>query len=68
MLIRRSVRKEQGEAWQSSDFPVARWQAKPLQPLEISGGAEFGLWPMEYGTPEQVDAHEEGCDSEGNPP
>ncbi|GAB0188291.1 hypothetical protein GRJ2_001294400 [Grus japonensis] len=31
-------------------------QAVPLQPMEINGGADIQLQPMEDPTPEQVDA------------
>lgn len=33
----------------------------PLQPMEVHGGAEFHLQPVEEPMPEQVDAPKEGC-------
>ena len=47
--------------------PVVRWQAVPLQPMEVSGGADAHLQPMEDPTPEQADAPEDGRDSMGKP-
>ncbi|GAB0207835.1 adenomatous polyposis coli protein-like [Grus japonensis] len=37
-------------------------QVVPLQPMEVNGGADIYLQPMEDPTPEQVDAPERGCD------
>ena len=36
-------------------------QAVPLQPMEVHGGADIHLQPVEDPTPEQVDASEGGC-------
>ena len=33
--------------------PVVRWQAVPLQPMEVNGGAEIPLQPVEDPTQEQ---------------
>ncbi|GAB0185878.1 AN1-type zinc finger protein 5-like [Grus japonensis] len=41
-------------------------QAVPLQPMEVHGGADIHLQPMEDPTPEQVDAPEGGCDPVGS--
>jgi len=38
-------------------------QALPLQPIEVHGGADIHLQPMEDLMLEQVDASEEGFDS-----
>ncbi|GAB0207708.1 epimerase family protein SDR39U1 [Grus japonensis] len=46
--------------------PVVR-QAVPLQPMEVNGGADIHLQPMEDPTPEQVDAPKGGCDPVGSP-
>jgi len=40
-------------------------QAVPLQPMEVHGGADINLQPVEYPTLEQVDVPEGGCDPEG---
>ncbi|PKU40385.1 hypothetical protein llap_9316 [Limosa lapponica baueri] len=37
-------------------------QAVPLQPMEINGGADVHLQPVEDPTPEWVDIPEGGCD------
>ncbi|GAB0179452.1 AN1-type zinc finger protein 5-like [Grus japonensis] len=42
-------------------------QAVPLQPMEVDGGADIHLQPMEDPTPEQVDVPEGGCDPMGSP-
>ncbi|OPJ73508.1 hypothetical protein AV530_005844 [Patagioenas fasciata monilis] len=42
-------------------------QAVPLQHMEIHGGAEIHLQPVEDPTPEQEDALEEVCDPMGSP-
>ncbi|GAB0177816.1 hypothetical protein GRJ2_000246900 [Grus japonensis] len=42
-------------------------QAVPLQPMEVDGGADIHLQPMEDPTPEQVEAPEGGCDPVGSP-
>ncbi|GAB0179745.1 AN1-type zinc finger protein 5-like [Grus japonensis] len=42
-------------------------QAVPLQPMEVHGGADIPLQPMEDPTLEQVEAPEGGCDPMGNP-
>ena len=36
-------------------------QAVPLQPMEVHGGAEIHLQPVEDLTPEQVDVPKGGC-------
>ena len=41
-------------------------QAVPLQPMEVHGGADIHLQPMEDPTPEQVDASKGGCDPMGS--
>ena len=46
---------------------MVRRQAVPLQPMEVNGGAEVPLQPMEDPTPEQVAGPREGCDSMGKP-
>ncbi|GAB0187156.1 epimerase family protein SDR39U1 [Grus japonensis] len=42
-------------------------QAVPLQPMEVYGGADIYLQPLEDPTPEQVDAPKGGCDPVGSP-
>ncbi|GAB0186275.1 AN1-type zinc finger protein 5-like [Grus japonensis] len=42
-------------------------QAVPLQPMEVDGGADIHLQPMEDPMLEQVDAPEGGCDPMGSP-
>ncbi|GAB0183221.1 hypothetical protein GRJ2_000787400 [Grus japonensis] len=42
-------------------------QAVPLQPMEVHGGADIHLQPMEDPTLEQVEAPEGGCDHIGSP-
>ncbi|KAM9590913.1 uncharacterized protein ACIBXB_005945 [Morphnus guianensis] len=42
-------------------------QAVPLQPMEVHGGADLHLQPVEDPTPEQVDAPKGGCDPVGSP-
>ncbi|GAB0183166.1 cAMP-dependent protein kinase inhibitor alpha [Grus japonensis] len=42
-------------------------QAVPLQPMEVNGGADIHLQPMEDPMPEQVDAPEGGCEPVGSP-
>ncbi|GAB0179334.1 acid sphingomyelinase-like phosphodiesterase 3b [Grus japonensis] len=42
-------------------------QAVPRQPMEVHGGADSHLQPMEDPMPEQVDAPEGGCDPVGSP-
>ncbi|GAB0183808.1 AN1-type zinc finger protein 5-like [Grus japonensis] len=42
-------------------------QAVPLQPVDVDGGADIHLQPMEDPTLEQVDAPEGGCDPVGSP-
>ncbi|PKU36564.1 hypothetical protein llap_13132 [Limosa lapponica baueri] len=37
-------------------------QAVPLQPMEVHGGADIHLQPMEDPMQEQVDVSEGGCD------
>jgi len=41
-------------------------QAVPLQPMEVRGGADIHLHPLEDPTPEQVDAPKEGYDPMGS--
>ncbi|GAB0179988.1 hypothetical protein GRJ2_000464100 [Grus japonensis] len=41
-------------------------QAVPLQPMEVNGGADIHLQPMEDPTLEQVDAPKGGCDPMGS--
>ncbi|GAB0210172.1 hypothetical protein GRJ2_003483000 [Grus japonensis] len=38
-------------------------QAVPLQPMEVNGGADIHLQPLEDPTPEQVDVPKGDCDS-----
>ena len=47
--------------------PVVRGQAVPLQPMEVTGGADAHLQPVEDPTLEQMAAPKEGWNSEGNP-
>ena len=42
-------------------------QAVPLQPMEVKGGADICLKPVEDPTPEQVAGPGEGRDSVGKP-
>ncbi|GAB0208778.1 AN1-type zinc finger protein 5-like [Grus japonensis] len=42
-------------------------QVFPLQSLEVNGGVDIHLQPMEDHTPEQVDAPEGGCDPVESP-
>ncbi|GAB0179480.1 AN1-type zinc finger protein 5-like [Grus japonensis] len=42
-------------------------QAVPLQPMEVNGGADIHMQPMEDPTPEQVNAPKGGCDPMGSP-
>ena len=42
-------------------------QAVPLQPMEVNGGADIHLQPMEDPMPEQVAGPREGHDSVGKP-
>ncbi|GAB0190914.1 AN1-type zinc finger protein 5-like [Grus japonensis] len=42
-------------------------QAVPLQPMEIHGGADIHLQPVEDPMPEQVDTPEGVCDPMGSP-
>ena len=42
-------------------------QAVPLQPMEVNGGAEIPLQPVEDPTPQQVAGPGKGCDSVGKP-
>ncbi|PKU47097.1 hypothetical protein llap_2592 [Limosa lapponica baueri] len=42
-------------------------QAVPLLPMEVHGGAEIHLQPVEDPTPEQVHVSEGGCDPMGSP-
>ena len=42
-------------------------QAVPLQPMDVRGGADIHLQPVEDPTPEQVDVPEAGCDPVGSP-
>ncbi|KAM9591242.1 uncharacterized protein ACIBXB_006115 [Morphnus guianensis] len=37
-------------------------QVVPLQPMEVNGGADIHLQPLEDPTPEQVDVPDGGCD------
>ena len=46
---------------------MVRRQAVPLQPMEVNGGAEIPLQPMEDPTPEQVAGPGEGRDCVGKP-
>ena len=46
---------------------MVRRQAVPLQPMEVSAGAEIPLQPMEDPMPEQVAGPGEGHDSMGKP-
>ncbi|KAK4823757.1 LOW QUALITY PROTEIN: hypothetical protein QYF61_006053 [Mycteria americana] len=41
-------------------------QAVPPQPMEVNGGADIHLQPMEDPTPEQVDMSKGGCDPVGS--
>ncbi|CAM9906452.1 unnamed protein product [Bubo scandiacus] len=41
-------------------------QAVPLQPMEVNGGTEIHLQPVEDPMPGQVDAPEGGCDPMGS--
>ncbi|GAB0190182.1 AN1-type zinc finger protein 5-like [Grus japonensis] len=41
-------------------------QAVPLQPMEVDGGADIHLQPVEDPMPEQVDAPKGGCDPVGS--
>ncbi|GAB0183513.1 AN1-type zinc finger protein 5-like [Grus japonensis] len=41
-------------------------KAVPLQTMEVNGGADIHLQPMEDPTPEQVEAPERGCDPMGS--
>ncbi|GAB0182501.1 hypothetical protein GRJ2_000715400 [Grus japonensis] len=41
-------------------------QAVPLQPMEVHGGADIHLQPVEDPMPEQVDAPKGGCDPMGS--
>ena len=61
----RSVKKEGEEVLQAPEQreiplqPVVKTmvrQAVPLQPMEVHGGADIHLQPMEDPTPEQADA------------
>ncbi|KAM9590886.1 uncharacterized protein ACIBXB_005926 [Morphnus guianensis] len=47
--------------------PMVRWQAVPLQPMEVNDGADAHLQPVEDPTPEQSDAPKDGRDSMGKP-
>ncbi|GAB0185696.1 AN1-type zinc finger protein 5-like [Grus japonensis] len=42
-------------------------QAVPLQPMQVHGGADIHLQPVEDPKPEQVEAPEGGCDPVGSP-
>ncbi|GAB0189090.1 AN1-type zinc finger protein 5-like [Grus japonensis] len=42
-------------------------QAVPLQPMEVDGGADIHLQPMEDPTLEQMEAPEGDCDPMGSP-
>ncbi|GAB0205389.1 AN1-type zinc finger protein 5-like [Grus japonensis] len=42
-------------------------QAVPLQPIEVDGGADIHLQPMEDPMLEQVEAPEGGCGPVGSP-
>ncbi|GAB0181326.1 AN1-type zinc finger protein 5-like [Grus japonensis] len=42
-------------------------QSVPLQPMEVHGGADIHLQPMEDPTLEQVETPEGGCDPMGSP-
>ena len=42
-------------------------QVVPLQPMEVHGGADIHLQPMEDPTPEQADVPEGGCSPVGSP-
>ncbi|GAB0187181.1 AN1-type zinc finger protein 5-like [Grus japonensis] len=42
-------------------------QAVPLQPMEVHGGADIHLQPLEDPTLEQVEAPEGGCGPVGSP-
>ena len=70
MQIPRSVKKEGEEGrrrrWMPLQ-PMVRWQAVPLQPMEVSGGADAHLQAVEDPTQEQVDTPKEGHDSMGKP-
>ena len=44
---------------------MVRWQAVPLQPVEVNGGAEIALQPVEDPTLEQVAGRREDSDSMG---
>jgi len=57
---------------QTRDSPAARGADHseagcPLQPMEVHGGADLHLQPMEDLMPEQVDAPKGGCDPVGSP-
>ena len=57
----RSVKKEGEEVLQAPEQ-----REIPLQPMEVHGGADIHLQPMEKPTPEQVDAPEGRCDPVGS--
>ncbi|GAB0181283.1 AN1-type zinc finger protein 5-like [Grus japonensis] len=42
-------------------------QAVPLQPMEVDGGADIHLQPMEDPMPEQMKAAKGVCDPTGSP-
>ena len=56
---------EQRFALQPMEKPIVR-QAVPLQPLEVHGGADIHLQPVEDPTLEQVEAPEGGYDPVGS--
>ena len=58
----RSVKKEGEEVLQAPEQ-----REIPLQPMEVHGGADIHLQPVEDPTPEQVDARTGGCDPMGSP-
>ena len=70
----RSVKKEGQEVLQAPEQvplqPVVNTvvkQAVPLQPMEVHGGADIHLQPVEDPTPQQVDVPKGGCDPVESP-
>ena len=71
----RSVKKEEEEVLQAPEQreiplqPVVKTvvrQAVPLQPMEVHGGADIHLQPVEDPMPEQVDEPKGGCEPVGS--
>lgn len=59
-LVKKGSRRHSGAA--VSLWPVARWQAEPLQSSNITSGEEFCLQPMEDPMLEQATTPEEDRD------